>query len=286
MILEDGQMILEEKHKEFVVRHIARFTELTDIVEAFIEEFEDELPPVRAMEALTLEEMIAQDLANADLPDEDWTFEEPNYKTHYMNKFIREHEEEFREKYGDEADKLLNKEVLKAYEDDVRIRCMSTFKELRMPPSDDEVIYYKEKLRENLYDQFSSLDIDHPRFPNKYRALFQQTRNEYYENHHIQDLSITENLGRELETLYGFQKQLIYKLDNPKEILKQLNSAHQILKTILAHNTVNANQQVVDITPQNVKALEDTQKALVDELKQVTQQLSSNTDTSNGSHNA
>ena len=67
MILEDGQMILDEKHKEFVVRHIARFAELTDIVEAFIEEFEDELPPVRAMEALTLEEMIAQDLANGSI---------------------------------------------------------------------------------------------------------------------------------------------------------------------------------------------------------------------------
>ncbi len=286
MILEDGQMILDEKHKEFVVRHIARFAELTDIVEAFIEEFEDELPPVRAMEALTLEEMIAQDLANADLPDEDWTFKEPNYKTHYMNKFITEHEEEFREKHPDEADKLLNEAALKSYEDDVRIRCMNTFKELRMPPSDEEVNYYKQKLRENLYDQFSSLDINHSRFPNKYRLLFQQTRNEYYENHHIRDLSITENLGRELETLYGFQKQLIYKLDNPKEIMKQLNSAHQILKSILAHNTVNANQQLVDITPHNVKALEETQKALIDELKQVTQQLSRNTDPSNGTHNA
>ena len=99
-----------------------------------------------------------------------------------------------------------------------------------MPPSDEDVNYYKQKLRENLYDQFSSLDIDHRRFPNKYRTLFQQTRHEYYANHHIQDLSIPENLGRELETLYGFQKQLIYKLDNPKEIMKQLNSAHQIPK--------------------------------------------------------
>ena len=38
-------MKLQEKHKEFVVRHFACFTKLTDIAEAFMEKFEDELLP-------------------------------------------------------------------------------------------------------------------------------------------------------------------------------------------------------------------------------------------------
>ena len=38
-------MKLEEKHKEFVVKCFARFMKLTSIVDVFLEEFEDELPP-------------------------------------------------------------------------------------------------------------------------------------------------------------------------------------------------------------------------------------------------
>ena len=41
-------MKLEEKHKEFVVRHFACFTKLANIVDAFMEEFENELPTLRA----------------------------------------------------------------------------------------------------------------------------------------------------------------------------------------------------------------------------------------------
>ena len=46
-----------------------------------------------------------------------------------------------------------------------------------------------------------------------------------------------------------------------------------------------ARTEVVDITPQNMKALEDTQKALTEQLEKVTQQLAENTGTTNGSHN-
>ena len=40
-------MKLEEKHKEFVVKCFARFMTLTNIVDAFLEEFEDDLPATR-----------------------------------------------------------------------------------------------------------------------------------------------------------------------------------------------------------------------------------------------
>ena len=39
-------MRLKEKHKQFVVKSFACFMKLTDIVDAFIEEFEHELPPL------------------------------------------------------------------------------------------------------------------------------------------------------------------------------------------------------------------------------------------------
>ena len=74
------------------------------------------------------------------------------------------------------------------------------------------------------------------------------------------------NLTRELEILYGYQKHLIFQLENPKESMKHISLAHQILKTIVAHNAVNESQEVVDITPQNTKALEDTQKVIEEQL--------------------
>ena len=80
-------------------------------------------------------------------------------------------------------------------------------------------------------------------------------------------------------------KQHIFNEEDHKEVMNHINLAHKILKTIVGHNAVNARQEVVDITPQNMKALEDTQKALTEQLEKVTQQLAENTGTTNGSHN-
>ena len=62
---------------------------------------------------------------------------------------------------------------------------------------------------------------------------------------------------KELETLRGYVKQAIFQEQDPKEAMKHINLAHQILKTLVACNAINAEQDVVDITPQNTKALED-----------------------------
>ena len=50
-------MKLDEKHKQFAVKCFARFMTRTKVVEAFLEEFADDLPPPPEYEAVTQEEL-------------------------------------------------------------------------------------------------------------------------------------------------------------------------------------------------------------------------------------
>ena len=68
--------------------------------------------------------------------------------------------------------------------------------------------------------------------------------------------------------------------------MKFMTLAHQIMKTVIAHNALSGKQEIVDITSQSVKALTDSQKALTDQLKKVTQQLIEYTDTPKSENDA
>ena len=250
-------MKLEAQHKEFVVKHFAKFMKLTDIVEVFMEKFEEDLPPFKGEELLSVEELFEALLDIGEIEE----------KPEFIENFIESYTEEFRETYGDDADQKLNEEALEEYEREVKKEARDLHNSDQMRAEKAHQKYLKE-LRQNLFNRFRRLNIDHPQFPNKYRALFRETRDEYCENYRSQSLNIPENLARELETLYGYQKQLIFQGDSPKEVTKHLNAAHQILKTVLAHNALNANQQGADITPQDVKALPGTQKALAEPPKE------------------
>lgn len=229
--------------------------------------------PSSLKEIPTLEDMVAEELANADLPDEDYVGEEePNFKSYIIAEFLREYREEYQEKYGNEADERLNEEALKEFEYEVRMQCSSKRKALK-EEREAALINHKKELQKNLFNRFRRLHIDHPQFPDKYRALFLQTRDEHCANYRTHDLSSSENLTRELEILYGYQKHLIFQLTSPKETMKHISLAHQILKTLVAHNAVNSSQEVIDITPQNTKALEDTQNVLNQQLTEIAQQL-------------
>ena len=244
-------MKLEEKHKEFVIKHFARFMKLTDIVDAFMEEFEEDLPQIELEEIPDLDELIAEPLEAEFLQE----------KYDFIEAFIEEHKEEYQEIYGDEAKQELDAEALTAFEQKHRLNCIEVVK-FFSDAAESDLIAHKKEIRENLFNRFRRLNINHSQFPKKYRTLFQKTRNEYCENYRIQSLNNPQNLATELETLYGYQKQLIFQGGSPKEVTKYLNAAHQILKTVLAHNALNANQQGEDITPQDVKPLEEAQKAL------------------------
>ena len=144
-------MKLEEKHKEFVVRCFARFMKLTSIVDAFLEEFEDDLPPPDMSEAITVEYLMAEPLNDFDVED----------KSEFVVGFIEEFEEEFKEEYGDEAEKRLNQEALEEYETLRTMRFTKMAKESR----DYILTEHEEELRKSLFNRFRRFDIDHRSVP-------------------------------------------------------------------------------------------------------------------------
>ena len=241
-------MKLEEKHKEFVVKCFARFMTLTQIVDAFMEEFEDDLPPADLSGLPTIEELI----------EEDHGEEESQIKLEFIDDFIEEHREIFEEKYGDKADEMLNEQALEDYD----VEYLQDYTNARDKLRNQILTAHKELLRENLFNRFRRLNIDHRQFPDKYKGLFHKTRDEFCDNYRIPDLDVPENIGRELETLYGFVRQRIFQHRNSKDVMQHVTLAHQILKTIIAYNAIDAKPEVVDVTPQDVKKLKETQKAL------------------------
>ena len=244
-------MKLEEKHKEFVVKCFARFMTLTQIVDVFLEEFEDELPPPDMSGLPTLDQWMA-DLLTDELEQEE--------KLGFINEFIERNQEKYKEKYGDEADERLNQEALEAYNFDCEMAHIGFCRE----HLEEALAKHEKQFRESLFNRFRRLDIDHRQFPDKYKALFHNTRDEFFASYRIPDLNVPENVVRELETLYGYEKQRIFQHRDSSDIMKHVTLAHQILKTIIACNAINAGQEVVDVTPHDVKALKEAQKSVTD----------------------
>ena len=87
-------MKLEEKHKEFVVKCFARFMTLTTIVDAFMDEFEDDLPQPDISDLPTLDEWMAELLEDE---------AEQAAKLKMMNESIERNREAYREEYGDRS---------------------------------------------------------------------------------------------------------------------------------------------------------------------------------------
>ena len=244
-------MKLQEKHKEFVVKGFARFMTLTQIVNAFMEEFEDDLPLAALSGLPTIAEMI----------EDDHDAEESEVKLEFINDFIEENREIFEEVYGDKADELLNEKALENYD----LEYTQDYTNARDKLRNQALATHKEQIRENLFNRFRRLDINHGQFPDKYKALFKDARNEFCKNYRIPNLNVPENVIRELETLYGYEKQRIFQHSDSKDVTKHVTLAHQILKTIIACNAINTGQETIDVTPQDVKkALKKAQKPITD----------------------
>ncbi len=243
-------MKLEEKHKEFVVKCFARFMTLTNIVDAFMEEFEDDLPPPHIPDLLSFDEWM-DPLSDAS-KDEERIFREI---------FTENHQEAYKEKYGNEADARFNQDLLNAYQ----VQCEREYAQYRETRQKNELPKHRTQIRENLFNRFRRLDIHHGQFPDKYKVLFKDTRDAFCKNYRTPDLSVPENVVRELETLYGYEKQRIFQHSNSKDVTKHVTLAHQILKTIIACNAINMGQETIDVTPQDVKkALKKAQKLITD----------------------
>lgn len=236
-------MILKEKHKQFVVISFARFMKLTDIIDAFIEEFEDELPPLEIPETFNVDEIMAKPLKDSEL----------HSRSEFIAAYLKKNLKAFDEKYGKETDKKLNESALAAFDAYRKDRYIKNYQLYYTKERAD----YERQLRQELFNQFRRLDINHRQFPEKYRDLFNQTRDEYCANYRTSNLMTSANIAQELETLYGYQKQRLFQAEDVEEATKHVTLAHQILKTLVACNAINTEQDVVNITPQNPKALEE-----------------------------
>ena len=236
-------MKLKEKHKQFVVKSFARFMKLTDIVDAFIEEFEDELPPLGIPEMPNIDEIMAEPLNDSELRS----------RSEFISTYFRKYAKAFDEEYGKETDEKLNESALAAFNAQRQDRYIKNYERYFNKERAD----HEKQLRQELFNQFRRLNVNHRQFPEKYRDLFNQTRNEFCANYRTSNLMTSANIAQELETLYGYQKQRVFQSEDSEEATKHVTLAHQILKTLVACNAINAEQDVMDITPQNPKALED-----------------------------
>ena len=217
---------------------------LTDIVDAFIEEFEDELPPLGIPDIPSIDQIMAEPLDDSELRS----------RSEFIAMYVKKNLKAFDEKYGKDTDEKLNASALAAFNERRADRYIKNYQIY----FNQERAAYEKQLRQDLFNQFRRLDINHRQFPEKYRDLFNQTREQYCASYRVPDLTNPESLARELETLYGYQKQRIFQVENQTEITKHIGLAHQILKTLVACNALNAEQDIVNITPQDTKALEDT----------------------------
>ena len=116
---------------------------------------------------------------------------------------------------------------------------------------------------------FRRLNITHSQFPEKYRRLFYQEREKYLANYRGTSLHLHDNVTRELEALYGLTRQLAHE----QREAKYITLAFQILKSIVACNAVNAQQEVVEITPEEAKQLTATAKTLAGQVKKESKRL-------------
>lgn len=117
--------------------------------------------------------------------------------------------------------------------------------------------YHIERL---LTNRFRRLDINHPQFPEKYRDLFNATRDAHLNMDDVIDLQDTQNIVMELEMLYNIVKTTIYKDDD----ITLIPLAHQLLKSILTINLCTIQEQVSAITTSEETHIPNTQIALID----------------------
>ncbi len=95
-----------------------------------------------------------------------------------------------------------------------------------------QVEQHRQNIKEKLRNQLRRYDIRHQEFPEKYRELFNQTRQEHMLSYIVQEIQGTDNIVQELEALYGYVKQSIYGLTPSDRTIKNLQLAQNLLDRI------------------------------------------------------
>ena len=117
--------------------------------------------------------------------------------------------------------------------------------------------FYK-NLSSELANQLRRLNITHTQFPEKYRKLFNDTRSEFFKCQRNENLSNNENIMNELETIYVYVKNPIFQEEMPKEAIKQVGMAHNLLKTIAEQLQIDAQTQEKNMDTQKSSATENS----------------------------
>ena len=188
------------------------------------------------------------------------TIEKKRIREEYTAQELRKHEEHYAVIYGTDASTKFEEDREKLQEEIQQALYQSKFSAARRNYYLDcqgETEDHWEELKRDISNQLRRFNIIHPRFPNKYRDLFNQTREQHFNKYRGENLGTSDNIRKELETLHGYVKQAIFQEQDPKEAMKHINLAHQILKTLVACNAINVEQDIVNITPQDPKALEE-----------------------------
>ena len=171
--------------------------------------------------------------------------------------------EKYQSLYGNEADIKYNQDLPKLQEQ-IEIEYAQLIESQRdrsqtqhLREYQNEVNEHKRNVRMEISNQIKRFNITHPKFSQKYRELFNQTRNEYLARYRNENLKDDDNVTLELETLYRYIKQNIFQAKDANDAIANLRLAHNILKTIATHNLIKQNEQIIDVT-QDTKALKDT----------------------------
>ena len=219
-------MILQEKHREFAVKSFAKFLTRTQVVDAFIQEFADDLPKPPPITHLT------QDYQN------NQTIVDELDKKSYINDHYDRYYRKYVSTYGNDAKTKFNQDsqkILIQIEKDYAKKCEeSQYKKQQRYTviHEEKVDQHNKVIKKDISNQLRVYNITHTQFPKKYRELFNKTRKEHITNLLINDPENPDNITQELETLYGFIKHRVFQQENLTDTTRNLDLAHKILKTI------------------------------------------------------
>ena len=231
-------MNLQEHHREFAVKCFAEYMQRSDVAHAFMQEFEHDLPkPPPPPEPPNFEEEIAgveyQFSREEYIKNNMDEISSRYFKMYGIDAHIKRKKEEanYIEKFKLEFDKEWQKERKKMYQEHLS--------EYQLILDNHYMQIHKE-----LSNQLRRLNITHTQFPEKYRKLFNESRDAFLKSkrdNNMTDAGLAQddNIQQELETIYGHVKNLVFSEKEPKEVLKHVNTAHGILKTISSYNKLD-----------------------------------------------
>ncbi|MDE0482117.1 MAG: hypothetical protein OXI67_06040 [Candidatus Poribacteria bacterium] len=251
-------MKLEEKHKQFAVKCFAQFMTRTEVTDTFLKEFSDDLPPPPSMQELPILH------GNQEQHSNHQSIEEQLDKDEYFAVSFDELKEKYDYLYGNESDNKFNQDFPKLQEQ-IEIEYAQLIEQKRnklhtqhLTEYQNQVDEHQRNIRIEISNQLRRFNITHSKFSQKYRELFDQTRNEYLARYRNENLKDDDKVTIELETLYGYIKQQIFQVSDKKDATTNVRLAHNILKTIATHNLITQNEPIEDTKPHDTKALTDT----------------------------